>query len=113
MPPVTDDPRPFTARDPIRARRPREGDYLGAVSATRFYVKYQTIINSIHHALQLHHAEFGEYPSSHDEFMEKIIGWNNFPLPELPAGQEYIFVPEEAELGLQIRLTPAQSDDAE
>lgn len=41
------------------------------------------------HAVALYHAEHGEYPKTHEEFMQKIIKANNMRLPVLPAGAEY------------------------
>jgi hypothetical protein len=37
-------------------------------------------------------------PKSHEEFMKEIIEANSIELPELPAGQEYVYLPEEAKL---------------
>jgi hypothetical protein len=44
--------------------------------------------------LEAYKALNGSYPKSHEEFMEKIIRANNIKLPELPAGQQYVFDPE-------------------
>lgn len=43
----------------------------------------------IDHSLALYYATNGEYPKTHDEFMQKIIKANNMRLPVLPAGSEY------------------------
>ena len=43
----------------------------------------------IDHSLALYNAEHGEYPKTHDEFMQKIIKANNMRLPVLPAGAQY------------------------
>lgn len=115
VPPVTDDPRPVDAKDPVKGRRSRAaGGYLGAVGAARFWAEHKLIYDSITHALNLYNAEHGRFPSSHDEFMEKIVRFNNINLPELIEGEEYIYLPEEGEQGLQIRKTPTgdpSSDD--
>jgi hypothetical protein len=105
--PVTDEPREFTAKDPVKGRRSRAaGGYLGAVGATRFYAEHQMIINNINYALKLFEASEGRYPQSHEEFMDKIIRANNIQLPELVEGEEYIYVPEEPDKGIQIRQAP-------
>ncbi|MCA9142535.1 MAG: hypothetical protein H6821_09440 [Planctomycetaceae bacterium] len=44
--------------------------------------------------LEAYKALNGSYPKSHEEFMEKIITANSIKLPELPAGQQYVFDPE-------------------
>ncbi|MBC8350974.1 MAG: hypothetical protein H8E66_03250 [Planctomycetes bacterium] len=49
-------------------------------------------------ALEFYKASNGAYPKTHDEFMEKIIKANSIQLPELPAGQDYVFDPEKAQL---------------
>lgn len=50
------------------------------------------------HALQLYEATNGRKPATHEEFMEQIIKANQIELPELPAGQRYIYDPQTGEL---------------
>lgn len=49
-------------------------------------------------ALSLYRATNGYLPKSHDEFMRKIISENSIQLPELPAGQRYLWDAEAGEL---------------
>lgn len=49
-------------------------------------------------AMKLYKATNGYAPRSHDEFMKEIIQANNIPLPELPSGHHYVYVPEQEEL---------------
>lgn len=51
----------------------------------------QTAIGNIKHTVDLYHAETGEFPKSHAEFMEQIIKKNNIALPVLPSYQEYSY----------------------
>jgi hypothetical protein len=51
----------------------------------------QISINNIKHAVDLYQATEGEYPKTHQEFMEKIIKGNNIALPTLPYYQEYSY----------------------
>jgi hypothetical protein len=89
-------PEEFTANDPKRGKRSRGvGGYAGAVFGARFWAEHQMIINNIKHALDLYNAEHGNYPKTHEEFMEKIIDTNQIALPELDEGQEYIYDPED------------------
>jgi hypothetical protein len=107
--PVTDVPRKFDSHDPIKGRRSRDaGGYMGGVAGARFYAEYQTIINNIDHALQLYEAEHGERPKTHEEFWQRIIVANGAAAapPEIEPDHEYIYVPEQAAVGLQIRLKP-------
>ena len=52
----------------------------------------------IPHAMQLYEATNGKRPATHAEFMEQIIQANQIVLPELPAGQRYVYDPETGEL---------------
>ena len=58
-------------------------------------------------ALELFKASEGRTPSSHEEFMEKIVKFNRIKLPKLPEGQEYRYRPEEAQLWVE----PIQAKD--
>jgi hypothetical protein len=49
-------------------------------------------------AVKLFKATNGNGPKSHDEFMAQIIDANQIQLPELPAGQRYVYDPEKEEL---------------
>ncbi len=52
----------------------------------------------IPHAVNLFEAANGRKPNSHDEFMQQIVEANNLKLPELPAGQRYVYDPTAGEL---------------
>ncbi len=52
-------------------------------------------------AVKLFAATEGRKPRSHDEFMNKIIKFNNIQLPTLPAGQTYVYDPKIGELMVQ------------
>jgi hypothetical protein len=80
--------------------------YLGATAGDRFYAEFQMMINNIDQANQLYWAEKGDYPKSQEEFIKNIIEFNQIKLPEIPADEEYCYVPEQGEVGLQIRLKP-------
>lgn len=45
-------------------------------------------------AMNLYKADKGRAPQTHEEFMEQIVKANNINLPELPAGQRYVYDPE-------------------
>lgn len=113
--PVTKTPRKFIASDPIKGRRSRAvGGYVGTTVKAGFYAKYQLMIQSIDHDLQIYSAAQGldiTYPKSHEQFMKEIIEPMGVALPELDAPVEYIFVPEQGEKGLQIRLKPDYPGD--
>lgn len=49
-------------------------------------------------AMSLFEATKERYPDSHSEFMKVIIEENGIQLPELPTGQEYVYLPEKGKL---------------
>jgi len=49
-------------------------------------------------AMSLFRATKDRYPESHAEFMKEIIEEGGIQLPELPAGEEYIYLPEKGKL---------------
>jgi hypothetical protein len=52
-------------------------------------------------ALKLFKATNGNGPKTHEEFMAQIIDANQIQLPELPAGQRYVYDPEKEELQVE------------
>jgi hypothetical protein len=68
--------------------------------AKAFFKTKQRVVFEIQipHALELYRAEHESLPKSHDEFMEKIVEFNNIKLPELPEGQVYVWDVERGEL---------------
>ena len=97
--PVTSSPREFVAKDAKKGKLSRQaGGSLGALGNARFYAEHEMVINSYTHALNLFWGMEGRYPKTHEEFMEKIIKANNLKLPELEAGDEYIYDPEDHKL---------------
>ena len=84
------------------------GGMLTTPAATLFKTKQRVVFDiQIPQAMRLYQAEHGHFPKSHEEFMEIIIEFNRIPLPELPAGQEYIYDPETAQLMVR---RPAAAD---
>ncbi len=95
-PPVTPTPRAVTPNDPVKGKKSRAaGGYLGAIGHSRFYAEHKLIFDSITHVLNLYWGEHGEYPPSHEVFMDKIIKFNQIQLPQLEEGVEYIYDPED------------------
>ena len=67
-----------------------------------FAVKQRTVFEiQIPKSMQLFEATQGRKPKSHEEFMSAIIKANLIQLPELPAGQTYIYDPQLGELMVQ------------
>ena len=95
-PSVTSTPQAVTPNDPVKGKKSRAaGGYLGAVGHARFFAEHKLIFDSITHVLNLYWGEHGEYPPSHEVFMDKIIKFNQIQLPQLEEGVEYIYDPED------------------
>lgn len=79
-----------------KGKRLRESKYqTSRALSVRFTIEQKYIIANKDRALQLYQAEHGEFPKSHEEFMEKIIRPNNIQLPALEPGYEYLYKPED------------------
>lgn len=64
-----------------------------------FRVEQRTVFEfQVPQALSLFKASEGRAPKSQEEFMTKIIAANNIKLPELPAGNKYVYDPQREEL---------------
>lgn len=48
---------------------------------------------AVPHALNLYKASEGHAPKTHQEFMEKIVEFNQIKLPLLPQGHKYVYDP--------------------
>lgn len=67
--------------------------------ATYFAAKEQIAFRvEVPQAMNLFKATNGHAPQSHDEFMKEIIQANNIQLPELPAGDRYVYDPAQEQL---------------
>ncbi|MDR0611353.1 MAG: MSCRAMM family adhesin SdrC [Planctomycetaceae bacterium] len=75
-------------------------DIITVPIATMFRAKEMTAYRiQVPQALQLYKAmNDNKGPETHEAFMKDIIKANNIPLPELPAGQEYIYDPATEQL---------------
>jgi len=98
-PPVTSQLREFQAKDGKKGKEIRTGGgSLGAVVSTKFTAVNKLTKIQYTQALNFYRAKKGHYPKTHEEFMEKIIKFNKLKLPELEAGVEYLYDPEDHEL---------------
>lgn len=107
--PVTDVPRKFTKKDPIQGRRTTAQGGVAANFGAALRAKHEGFIIAIDSANQLYWPQNNfSYPKSHESFMKDVVALalNGQALPEIPEDEEYIYVPEQGEVGLQIRLIP-------
>jgi hypothetical protein len=70
------------------------------VPALAYFRTEQRVVFEIQipHALNLYKALHGNFPKSQEEFMKEIVKANRLDLPELPAGNRYVYDPEKGEL---------------
>jgi hypothetical protein len=69
-------------------------DAIAQPAKSLFAVEERLTFNvQIVQALNFFKSSEGRAPKDHDEFMQKIIQPNNIQLPELPAGQRYVWDP--------------------
>jgi hypothetical protein len=70
------------------------------VPALAFFRTEQRVVFEIQipHALNLYKALHGDFPKTQEEFMKEIVKANQLDLPELPAGNRYVYDPEKGEL---------------
>ena len=66
--------------------------------STLFSTRERLVLQQVDHAMNLYKGEHGNAPSSHEEFMRKIIQENNIRLPRLPEGQNYVYDPSDGVL---------------
>lgn len=113
-PMTTSTPREVTAKDPKHGKLSRQaGGYLGATVDKIPYVKHKMIFDMIKYNLNIYDADRGHFPKSHQEFMEVYLpGYYAvaLPLPELEAGDEYIYDPEDHLLKIHRPETPTASE---
>jgi hypothetical protein len=78
---------------------PRLNQTIVTPARTLFRTQERIVFEiSVPHALQLYEATNGRKPKTHEEFMEQVIQANQIRLPELPAGQRYVYDPQTGEL---------------
>jgi len=98
-PMTTSTPREVTAKDPKQGKLTRRsGGVLGTSLKALPWAKNKMTFLVIKSELEKYNAIKGDYPKSHEEFMEKYIPEfcpQVLPLPELETGDEYIYDPED------------------
>lgn len=93
---TTSTPREFTAKDPKHGKLSRQaGGYLGSTVSKIPWAKNQTILLKIKADLETYNALHGDYPKTHEEFMDKFLKYSGITLPELEEGDEYLYDPED------------------
>lgn len=81
---------PATGNNPV--------EIITAPLGAMFWGKQKIIFDQITHAMNLYKAEHDSIPTSHEEFMEKIIRAKGISLPRLPENHTYLYDPKDGEL---------------
>ncbi len=105
--PVTSTPRPVDPDDPIKGRRSkRAGGSLGATAHARFWAEHKIIYDQVKSNLMLYMSTTVklDYPKTNEEFFKGVIEGYQMQLPELEPHHEYVYVPEQPEVGCPHRL---------
>jgi hypothetical protein len=78
------------------------GKIIASPAVALFNTREKAVFEiQIPHALNLYKALEGDFPKTHEEFMEKIIKANAIQLPELKPGMQYRFRPDLGELWVE------------
>lgn len=96
-------PQPNTVTERAQPGATGKGNYGGpGVVTTPISVYFQAqerlIYDSVTYAVKLFEAEHGHKPKTEEEFMKKIIEFNQIRLPQLPPGSKYKYDPQTGEL---------------
>lgn len=123
-PPGTNTPDDVTANQPGETERVKAeagvgkqgqiiGDKEGIIRTpvkAYFNVKQRAEFMKVDYALKLYEAEHGYKPKTEEEFMSKIVEFNQIQLPELPEGQKYVWDAEGGELMVEKPKTVGDSN---
>lgn len=75
------------------------GGVIAQPARSLFTVRERMVFDvQLPQAMQLFEATEGRKPRSREEFMQRIVEANQIQLPDLPAGSEYRYRPDEGEL---------------
>lgn len=87
-----------TLDDMKRGKKLKGKGYLQTVLRGGIRAEQKLNMATVTHALNLFWGFEGRYPKSHEEFMEKVIKFNNITLEPLEEPYEYQYNPEDHEL---------------
>ena len=88
-----------------------QGGYMGAVIGANRNIREVLSDVSWQKSVQLYEASNGRKPRNTEEFLSLVRG-EGTPLPEIPQGMTYLYVPEEGQFG-QLYQVPADQTGSE
>jgi hypothetical protein len=92
---ASEGPSELTVEDFQRGDKIKGGDYLAVTVRGGIRAEQKLKIATVQHALALYNATEGRGPKSHEEFMEKVVKFNQIELEPLQEPYEYWFNAEE------------------
>jgi hypothetical protein len=90
---LSPDARPASERPQVQSR-----GYFGAISSANRNIRQRMDDVAWQKSVQLFEAEMGRKPRNTEEFLERVRR-EGTPLPEIPPGYRYVYVPEEGQFG--------------
>ncbi|MGL4514283.1 MAG: hypothetical protein ACRCT8_14440 [Lacipirellulaceae bacterium] len=92
---ASEGPTELTIDDFQRGDKIKGGDYLAVTVRGGIRAEQKIKLATVTHALALYNATEGRGPKSHEEFMEKVVKFNQIELEPLQEPYEYWFNAEE------------------
>jgi hypothetical protein len=112
-PPDDDDRDSAPADAQVAGERPavRSTGYVGAIASANRNVRQRLDSVAWQKSVQLFEAEKGYKPRTTEEFLERVRS-EGTPIPEIPPGHTYLYVPEEGQFGelYQVLIGETPSD---
>ncbi|MEO0531246.1 MAG: hypothetical protein AAF266_11830 [Planctomycetota bacterium] len=99
--------------DMVRGSRMTRGGALQTVLKSGIRGQQKLNMMTYDYALKLFEAENGRRPNSHEEFMEKIIRFNNITLEPLQEPYEYWYDADEGQLYKRVKPEAIEAANAE
>lgn len=102
-----------TTEDMQRGSKLTRGGYLQTVLKGGIRAEQKLNMAQVTQALQLFWGFEGRYPNSHEEFMEKVIKFNNIQLEPLQEPYEYYYNTEDNQLYKVVKQEAIDAAEAE
>jgi hypothetical protein len=100
---ASEGPTELTIDDFQRGDKIKGGDYLAVTVRGGIRAEQKIKLATVTHALALYNATEGRGPKSHEEFMEKVVKFNQIELEPLQEPYEYWFNAEEQVLMKRVK----------
>lgn len=103
-------PSEIRTDDMVRGSKMTRGGSLQTILKSGIRGQQKLNMMTYDYALKLYEAEHGHRPDSHEEFMEKIIRFNNISLEPLQEPYEYWYSAEEGQLYKRVKPDAVEAE---